>query len=139
MNRRQTRSSKAAGRRKMKRGWSAFRSPTSEEWAKSSAIPPGLVRVWVNNVYIVQLYWHDTEWGFVEHLLVRRNDGGPVRSWADLQRIKNELAGEDRVAVEVFPARGDLVDQANCYHLWILPEGFALPFGLHIDQARRGR
>lgn len=24
----------------------------------------------------------------------------------------------------------DLVDDANIYHLWVLPEGFELPFGL---------
>jgi hypothetical protein len=53
-----------------------------------------------------------------------------VRSWADMQRIKNELVGPERVAVEVFPPVSELVDQANIAHLWVLPEGFALPFSL---------
>lgn len=26
-----------------------------------------------------------------------------------------------------------LVDQANIYHLWVFPEGFSLPFGLHLS------
>ena len=49
-----------------------------------------------------------------------------------MQRIKNELAGEQTVGVEVYPAQTDVVDQANIYHIWCMPEGFALPFGLHL-------
>ena len=54
----------------------------------------------------------------------------PARSWADLQRIKDELLGVDRVALEVFPARAAVVDVVNMYHLWSPPAGFALPFRL---------
>lgn len=92
--------------------------------------PPGLARAYRNAVYSVQVYRHDTEWGVVDHLMVRRHDDTPVRSWADMQRIKNEVAGAGRTAIEVFPPDAELVDQANMYHLWILPEGFRLPFGL---------
>lgn len=28
--------------------------------------------------------------------------------------------------------KSNLVDQANVYHLWVLPAGFQLPFGLHL-------
>ena len=83
-----------------------------------------------NKVYSVQHYVKPTNWGPVDHLMVRRNDEEPVRSWQDLQRIKNELCGVDRTAVEVFPAETDLVDAANIYHLWVLPENFTLPFSL---------
>jgi hypothetical protein len=48
-----------------------------------------------------------------------------------MQRIKNELAGPERVAVEVYPPVSQLVDHANMYHLWVFEAGFALPFGLH--------
>jgi hypothetical protein len=64
--------------------------------------------------------------------MVRRHDAKPVRSWPDLQRIKDTLpvGGPERIAIEVYPRDSELVDDANMYHLWLLPEGFDLPFGL---------
>lgn len=61
------------------------------------------------------------------HLSIRRNDRKPIRDWRHLQRIKNELAGEDWEAVELYPAEDRKVDMANQYHLWCWP--FRLPFG----------
>lgn len=84
----------------------------------------------LNNRYSVQISDEATDWGLVIHLWIRRHDGEMVRSWADMQRIKNELIGDDHVAVEVFPAQQDLVDDANIAHLWVLPKEFALPFSL---------
>jgi len=113
----------------MRQGWS--------EWERVPRPDPALYpslrnveAVWKNNVYIVQVVPHKTEWGHVMQLMIRRNDEAPVRDWLDLQRIKNEILGEQRTAVEVFPAQGELVDHANLYHLWVLPEGFELPFGM---------
>ncbi len=58
--------------------------------------------------------------------------------WRDLQRIKNELAGEDRFAVQVCPPESRLIDEADMYHLWVMPGGFEPGFGLHrLDE--RGR
>lgn len=37
--------------------------------------------------------------------------------------------------MEVYPGEGDLVNLADMYHLWVMPEGFALPFGLHLAKA----
>ena len=85
----------------------------------------------LNNRYSVQISDDATEWGLVVHLWIRRHDGEMVRSWSDMQRIKNELVGEERVGVEVFPAVSKLVDEANMTHLWVLPEGFSLPFSLN--------
>lgn len=93
-------------------------------------------KVWLqscflNNRYSVQVSLVGTSIGEVIHLWIRRHDGQVARSWADLQRIKDELAGTARVAVEVFPPANELVDQANMFHLWVMPEGHLLPFGLH--------
>jgi len=49
-------------------------------------------------------------------------------TWWEGQRLKNELCGEDRTAVEVYPPQGEVVDGADMYHLWVLPG--ALPFSL---------
>lgn len=94
--------------------------------------PKGLLRACLNTVYSVQFFQHTTEWGVVDHLMVRRHDGQPIRSWSDMQAIKDSLMGPERVAVEVYPAAADLVDSANIYHLWVVPTGMTLPFGLHL-------
>jgi len=51
-------------------------------------------------------------------LSIRRVDGQPVRSWPDLQEIKNQLLGPESEAFESFPAESRRVDAANQYHLF---------------------
>ncbi len=47
------------------------------------------------------------------------------------QQIKNEIFGEKRLAIEVFPKQKNLVDVQDVYHLWVFPKDFDLPFGIH--------
>lgn len=64
----------------------------------------------------------------VRHLAVSSLSG--IRpSWPEMQRIKNELAGEDATAIEVYPPQADVIDQADMFHIWVLRG--TLPFGLH--------
>lgn len=64
------------------------------------------------------------------HLSIRRVDRKTIRDWRDLQRIKNQILGEDCEAVELFPAESRLVDNANQYHLWGFDDpDFRFPFG----------
>lgn len=49
-------------------------------------------------------------------------------TWWEMQRIKNELVGEDATAVEVYPPQSEVVDGADMFHLWVL-DG-PLPFTL---------
>lgn len=49
-------------------------------------------------------------------------------SWWEMQRIKNELAGNAATAVEVYPPQDEVVDEANMFHFWVLPG--PLTFGL---------
>lgn len=49
-------------------------------------------------------------------------------TWPEMQRIKDEIAGPDATAVEVYPPQSEIVDQADMYHLWVLPA--PLPFSL---------
>lgn len=93
----------------------------------------GLKRACLNLVYSVQFFERASEWGTIDHLLIRRHDGGLLFPWSDMQRIKDELCGAERVGLEVFPPRSQLVDDANCRHIWVLPIGFSLPFGLHLE------
>lgn len=49
-------------------------------------------------------------------------------TWPEMQRIKDEIAGPEATAVEVYPPQTEIVDQADMYHLWVLPA--PLPFSL---------
>lgn len=102
------------------------------------AATPGLTKCCLNQKYSVQFFEKLTTWGIVEHLIIRRHDTKAIHSWYDLQRIKNELCGGDRTAIEVYPPESQLIDDANLYHLWVLPSGADLPFGLHGILAEKG-
>lgn len=67
----------------------------------------------------------------VTHLSIRRNDGTAARDWRHFQQIKNQLCGEDREAIELYPEEKRVVDTANQSHLWVLPRGFVVPVGFH--------
>ena len=63
-------------------------------------------------------------------LAVRINEGRTyLRDWRDLQAIKNDLVGEEYWAFETYPAESQLHDTGNLFHLWVLPEGLAVPIG----------
>lgn len=65
--------------------------------------------------------------GGVRHLAVSSLSG--IRpSWREMQRIKDELAGCDRTAIEVYPPATEIVDEADMFHIWVLTA--PLPFGL---------
>jgi hypothetical protein len=77
-----------------------------------------LVKFYKNNLYTVQVQSKNG----IHRALIRRNDETTKVSWMHKQRIKNELFGKESVAVEVFPPESQLVDEANIYWLWILPD-----------------
>lgn len=94
-------------------------------------LPDGLrpYAVLENDRYHVKLATEQTPIGEVVNIMVRRMDGEPIRSWADLQEIKRDMGFADRQAVEIFPPDAKLVDCRNLYWLRVLPEGYELPFG----------
>lgn len=73
---------------------------------------------WRNNIYAVQVFAR----AGAMHLAIRRHDGAEVRGWSDLQRIKTELYGPERVAIEIYPRESELENAANMRHLFVLPE-----------------
>lgn len=78
---------------------------------------PHLTDGWCNNKFAVQLHI-GPGW---EKIMVRKHDSSRVE-WVELQRIKNELFGEDRVAVQILPRQRDLVDSANMYWFFLVPK-----------------
>lgn len=120
------------------------------KWIK--CIPPKKVQEEFGNVYKgvwmpqMDRYWESddglsvmsrllkTKWGQVEHVTIKAMVGGMWSGdipWALKQEIKDELFGIRSAAIEVFPARKNLVDVCDVYHLWVLPKGFEIPFGIH--------
>lgn len=55
------------------------------------------------------------------HLRVERLGSAPPLTWDELQVIKNEFAGEETTAVEVYPPQHEVVNQMPMRHLWIVP------------------
>ena len=98
--------------------------PNARGWAAE------FTRIAENGVFSVMVRDVDTAWGKVRHAMIATPAAGGEPTWSERQRIKNELLGREKTAIEVFPAMGDLVDAADAYHLWVLPQGMALPFTL---------
>jgi hypothetical protein len=125
---------------------SESRKRRSWEWqelpiALASGLPAlrNIKRAVRNDFWIVQMYEFDCATGHLQHLMIRSvehpngPDSGHEPRWVELQRIKNELCGPDFEAVQVYPRQADVMDQADMYHLFVLPPGAGLPFGLHRE------
>lgn len=68
----------------------------------------------------------------VRHLGVSSLSG--IRpTWPEMQRIKDDIAGIEATAVEVYPPQAEIIDQADMFHIWVLPG--SLPFSLHHEVA----
>jgi len=84
---------------------------------------------WVNELYQVAVQPCGED-GKMLHINIRRRDGSiDLRDWRHFQQIKNEVAGPEREAFEMYPAESRLVDQTNKFHLWVLPEGKKMEVG----------
>lgn len=87
------------------------------------------------------------QWGNVEHVTITKihEDGEPIIAcggekpigWAEKMQIKNELFGEDRFAIEVYPKQDKLVDVSDVYHLWVFNKKYDMPFGIHPTEYRK--
>ena len=86
-----------------------------------------------NLLYAVLVRPVPTDNGVIMHCAIR-TISHLEPPWRHKQRIKNELFGKDRTAVEVMPAEKNLVDAADMYHMWVLPAGWTLPFGLSAEE-----
>lgn len=128
---------------KLHRGWEPLkRLDNDPRFQRNPDIPPELQgdEIWLSERYQCTVrYLKSSDPSLpvgregMMHLSIHANDRGPMRNWRHLQQIKNEVAGEDRTAVEVFPPEHELTDSANEYHLFVLPAGVNLGYGLGYD------
>ena len=66
-------------------------------------------------------FWEKLEVKIV-HLSIKRIDRDVIHDWRELQRIKNELMGEEYMGVEVYPFEENLRDGANQFHIWVFTD-----------------
>jgi hypothetical protein len=97
----------------------------------------GYEELWENEIYLVGLRPCSIARHAATHVCIVRHDRSELaHNWSDMQAIKNQLCGEDREAVELFPAEARCVDHTNAYHLWVLKEGI---FDLGFSCDERGK
>ena len=107
------------------------------EWTKfeKMKVNPDLVghvdEVWKNNRYEVQLEFMDKKKGKDGFVWLQLKDVNKeaIHDWREMQKIKNEIMGDEREAVELFPAESRLVDTSNQFHLFVMPLGEKCGFG----------
>jgi hypothetical protein len=88
--------------------------------------PPYPDEIWANDTYEVIVY-RSEEGG--AHLSIKRMDRAPIRNWRHFQQMKNEICGPEFEALELFPRESRIADNANQYHLFVLPEDMDIPVG----------
>lgn len=128
-NRREHRISRALERRGLKGDWGDWRKtplptgiPGGNGWCRE------IREAWANNLYAVLIRpFVDAKGDEVIHLAIR-TISQLEPPWRDMQRIKNEICGEEATAVSVMPPASELVDEADMYHMWALSS--RLPFSL---------
>lgn len=87
--------------------------------------PEWMTRSYHNNRYIVMIDDNaKTTQGEAIRAMVQTLDDEPiVNHWSEMQRIKNEIFGEETMAIEYYPASSELTDTCNIYWMWIFPSG----------------
>ena len=131
-------------RHAVSRAKTARRTGRWPAWERTE-VPPGsaggngwmreITHAYHNTVFAVLCRPVETPFGPSIHAAIRDVANSRDFTWAEKQRIKDECFGADRTAIEVYPTADDLVVEADIYHLWVLPAGVSLPFGLHVRAA----
>lgn len=91
--------------------------------------------LWRNATHTVFVHAHHVDSGLPDPkdgwvtLSIKRNDRAAECDWRIFMRIKNELLGPDREAMQIFPSMDRVVDTANQYFLFVAPKGFVLGVG----------
>jgi hypothetical protein len=81
---------------------------------------------WANDIYQVTVRrWEEdpvfrSRGGCIQ-LGINAIDGTARHDWRDFQTIKNQLAGPECEAFELYPAESRLLDPSNYYTLWCFP------------------
>ncbi len=115
------------------RPWRPFREtvPVTPDGKADSDVLKGTERFFANSHYLVftrVLEANDPTEPNGLHLSMRTVENDTRHDWREMQRVKNELAGPDWEAMELYPAEERVVDTANQYHLWCVPYRIGMGF-----------
>ncbi len=88
-------------------------------------IPTWADRAFINNRYNVLIKDnYQTTHGPCIRAFITRLDGSIIPNhWSEIQKIKNEIFGEEVMAIEYYPKQSKLVDSLNAYGISIFPDG----------------
>ena len=110
----------------------AASEPASGKHRTLDMIDPGRVgdfehpEIWANDIYNVTVRRHEidpvfgTRGGMIQ-IGIHTHDGTARHDWREFQGIKNQIAGEECEAFELYPAESRLLDPSNYYTLWCFP------------------
>ena len=108
--------------------------------SRADSEPPDFPdETWANDIFSVTLRRRPdrvfgTRQGMIQ-LGINALDGTARHDWREFQWIKNQLAGEECEAFELYPAESRLMDPSNYYSLWCFPGLKRIKVGL--DEGRR--
>ncbi len=101
--------------------------PNYTDWRETKGMKD-YDELWVNDVYQVAVrYWtHEqvfgTHPGRMIQLGISALDGTAKHDWRDFQAIKNQLAGPECEAFELYPAESRLLDPSNYSSIFAFPD-----------------
>lgn len=120
--------------RRAAKEWSAWREvPVTDELRQKHAILEHCSKIYANSRCEVRLFNLGSAIGGIVHVIVARHGLVDYVTVNELQRVKNELFGIDKLAVEIYPT--GVTDLGKTRHLWVLPAGYDLPYGLEKPNA----
>lgn len=106
-----------------------FKKPVTKfeqlDLSMAAFIPNGMTRAYRNTRYTVMVYDHTpVSTGTATRVMIQKHDDTPITGhWKELYKIKNEIFGEETIAIEYYPQKSRLIDDHNIYWFWIFPEG----------------
>lgn len=90
---------------------------------------------WINELYEARVVKFGTASGPMLRIGICNRDGSARHDWRDFQKIKNQIAGDEWEAVELYPAESRLIDPSNFYYLWCFQ---SLPYGIRSERRIAG-
>jgi hypothetical protein len=114
--------------------WTEFEEANAAVFGDGTHIDKPKYRLFINSRYQVTVFpsepvdYNFAPGAMLTWLSIKRQDGAAIMDWRELQRIKNEILGDEAEGVMLYPAESRCVDGANQYHLHCLCGG-QWPFG----------
>ena len=94
--------------------------------------------VWMNDRYQATIRYLNKDLGRdgICQMCIHSHTRATNRPWRHFQQIKNDVFGDEREALELYPAESRVVDTANEYHLWVWTKDSQIPVGFQERNVR---